>query len=410
MSREIFEDFIAEISDQYTYDSYDLLRNNCNNFTQTASNFLTGNSIPAWISGLPQDVLSTPFGRMIEPMITQWTTRMKQQSMMAQGMDPSNFPATQAAFTQQFFPTAPAVQAPPTPALSAPSTRTVDQRASVSISATSSNVASAHMLRRPLFADQRPSSFTTILKQINLGSRTQEVTDALQSFFETPGASLAPIILDALVEHLDSCDLSAGFAPLFILRLLVLNSPTNKAFSADPRAVPVLQRFLSNEQVPTQPKAMALLVATNLFSDKVGETLMLESPHTLEWLGSELSSSVDQRRTPAAGLLYNFALALSVHPKESIGLHEDKFWQSVTLIAEVLETASKNAPNPSSLTTTEEEFFWRVCSALYYFIESDNNAKTIASQLDLVPTINAIKSRASGAKLISLLSDLVKLL
>jgi hypothetical protein len=408
MVRDVFEDFIAEISDQYTYDSYDLLRNNCNNFTQTASQFLTGNSIPTWISNLPEEVLSTPFGRMIEPMISQWTNRMKQQSMLAQGMDPSNFPATQAAFTQQFFPTSPAAQISPSPAPSAPSIEVSTHKIDVTISKESSAAVSAHLLRRPLYADQRPSTFSTLFKQINLGESTKTLIDALQIFFDSSASSLPSNILDMLVTHLDTCELNTAFAPMFILRLLVLTPTVNKAFSSDPRAIPLLSRYLSSEMVPLQAKAMALLTATNLFSDKVGETLMLESPHTSEWLGYELLASVDQRRTPAAGLLYNYALALSFHPKESMALHEDKFWQGVTLIAETLTETLKTSSNVAQLTTSEEEFYWRVCSALFYFIESDANAKEIAKQLDLAPQIVSIQSRTTGAKLAPLLKDLLQ--
>lgn len=39
-------DYIAEISSRYTLATYSLLRNNCNNFTNEVSLFLTGAPIP----------------------------------------------------------------------------------------------------------------------------------------------------------------------------------------------------------------------------------------------------------------------------------------------------------------------------------------------------------------------------
>ena len=43
-------------------DKYDLFKNNCNNFTDEAVNFLTGLHIPSFITGLPEEVLNTPMG------------------------------------------------------------------------------------------------------------------------------------------------------------------------------------------------------------------------------------------------------------------------------------------------------------------------------------------------------------
>ncbi|KAJ1485491.1 PPPDE putative peptidase domain-containing protein, partial [Baffinella frigidus] len=54
---EVFEEFIQDISSRFSVHNYDLLDNNCNNFSAEASLFLTGNSIPAHITGLPAEVL-----------------------------------------------------------------------------------------------------------------------------------------------------------------------------------------------------------------------------------------------------------------------------------------------------------------------------------------------------------------
>jgi hypothetical protein len=411
MTRDIFEDYIAEISHLYTYDSYDLLRNNCNNFTQQASMFLTGNGIPDWISGLPAEVLATPFGRMIEPMISQWTNKMKAESMHAQGMDPSQFPATQAAFTQQFFPTAsPAPSAPVASPIPATTPTASAQKSSVSISSNASPADSPHLKRQFLFADQRPTSFETVLKQLSLGDKSSQVVQDLNTFFDVPNfkSSLLPSdVLGILLEYSQTCALNAGFAPLFILRLLVLSESVNKAFSEDERGILILHRFLATTDAPVQAKAMALLVASNLFASKSGELLLLNSPHTTEWLATDLLGSTDQIRIPAAALLYNFALSLSKQSKTSISDHEDKFWQGVTLIAEILAESLKPISNTAALSATQEEFFWRVCSALFFFIESDQSAKEVAKQLELVDHLNVIKTKANAGRLATVTKDLL---
>jgi hypothetical protein len=55
-------------------DSYHLLNHNCNNFTDEACRWLVGQPIPAHITGLPAEVLNTPLGKMVEPMINQMMT------------------------------------------------------------------------------------------------------------------------------------------------------------------------------------------------------------------------------------------------------------------------------------------------------------------------------------------------
>ncbi len=43
-------------------ETYDLFKNNCNNFTNECANFLTGKGLPEHITGLPNEILNTPIG------------------------------------------------------------------------------------------------------------------------------------------------------------------------------------------------------------------------------------------------------------------------------------------------------------------------------------------------------------
>lgn len=79
------------LSHRFSMESYDLLHNNCNNFTNECSIFLTGTPIPEYITSLPSQVLNTPLG----PMIEQMMRGMHQQggpmpSIMPGGMPMSN--------------------------------------------------------------------------------------------------------------------------------------------------------------------------------------------------------------------------------------------------------------------------------------------------------------------------------
>eukprot|EP00850_Spirogloea_muscicola_P023562 SM000368S13745 [mRNA] locus=s368:3601:5515:+ [translate_table: standard] len=70
--QELFEEFISEIGPRYTVQTYSLLRHNCNNFSDEVVQFLLGDGIPQHILQLPTDVLNTPVGALIVPMLEQF--------------------------------------------------------------------------------------------------------------------------------------------------------------------------------------------------------------------------------------------------------------------------------------------------------------------------------------------------
>jgi hypothetical protein len=77
-TQEELHEFLRSISSQFSAATYDLLNNNCNNFSNAVSNFLLGSSIPNYITGLPAEFLATPFGQMIAPSLSSM-----QQNMLA---------------------------------------------------------------------------------------------------------------------------------------------------------------------------------------------------------------------------------------------------------------------------------------------------------------------------------------
>jgi hypothetical protein len=46
ISRELFIEMLADLRGRYNMTSYDLIKNNCNNFTNDVVTFLTGRPIP----------------------------------------------------------------------------------------------------------------------------------------------------------------------------------------------------------------------------------------------------------------------------------------------------------------------------------------------------------------------------
>lgn len=96
--REVFEDYLRDIAARYTAETYRLLSHNCNNFSNEVAHFLVGAGIPEYILNLPSEVMSSPMGPLIMPMIQNLEATLRSNA------------APQAT---QFVPTPASVSAPP---------------------------------------------------------------------------------------------------------------------------------------------------------------------------------------------------------------------------------------------------------------------------------------------------------
>lgn len=54
---------LTEINHRFTQETYDLLNNNCNNFSHALCTFLLGHGIPQHIIDLPREAMSSPIGK-----------------------------------------------------------------------------------------------------------------------------------------------------------------------------------------------------------------------------------------------------------------------------------------------------------------------------------------------------------
>lgn len=75
--KEVFEDYLQEIRPRYTEQTYSLLKHNCNNFCDEVAQFLLGVGIPDYILKLPEEVMNSPMGPLILPMIQQFETILR---------------------------------------------------------------------------------------------------------------------------------------------------------------------------------------------------------------------------------------------------------------------------------------------------------------------------------------------
>ncbi|XP_059660268.1 uncharacterized protein LOC132306740 [Cornus florida] len=76
--KDVFEMYLQEISPRYTVETYDLLNHNCNNFSNEVAQFLVGVTIPEYILNLPNEVMSSPMGSLILPMIQKLETTLRE--------------------------------------------------------------------------------------------------------------------------------------------------------------------------------------------------------------------------------------------------------------------------------------------------------------------------------------------
>ncbi|KAM0898734.1 hypothetical protein ACQ4PT_021747 [Festuca glaucescens] len=127
LPREVFEDYLRDIAPRYTAETYRLMTHNCNNFSNEAAQFLVGAGIPDYILSLPNEVMSSPMGPLIMPMIQNLEATLRSNT---------------APQTQQFVPTPASVSVPPPPAADtkAPaSTTTATAAAASAVAADSSS-------------------------------------------------------------------------------------------------------------------------------------------------------------------------------------------------------------------------------------------------------------------------------
>lgn len=76
----MFMELMRDLKDRFNMNNYNVMTNNCNNFTNEAAELLLGQGIPHEIVNLPQEFLATPMGRSLAPMMTQMQDSFKLSS------------------------------------------------------------------------------------------------------------------------------------------------------------------------------------------------------------------------------------------------------------------------------------------------------------------------------------------
>ncbi|XP_046710862.1 desumoylating isopeptidase 1b [Silurus meridionalis] len=72
--KDLYTEYLSSLQEStYRPEMYHLFEHNCNTFSSEMAQFLTGRKIPSYITDLPSDVLSTPFGQTLRPLIESIT-------------------------------------------------------------------------------------------------------------------------------------------------------------------------------------------------------------------------------------------------------------------------------------------------------------------------------------------------
>ncbi|KAI0135763.1 P-loop containing nucleoside triphosphate hydrolase protein [Daldinia grandis] len=94
---EVILEYLDSLKHIYTPEAYDLFRHNCNNFSNDFAMFLLGKGIPSHIANMPQAVLDSPFGRMLQPQLVQMVEQRKAQRGGLLGIQDNVQPHTNGA-------------------------------------------------------------------------------------------------------------------------------------------------------------------------------------------------------------------------------------------------------------------------------------------------------------------------
>lgn len=97
---DVILEYLDSLKAIYTFEAYDLWKHNCNNFSNDFATFLVGKGIPEYITNLPETVLNTPFGRMIQPHFNDYVTLNSMNNGGLLGIQSSEDPQQQASMSQ----------------------------------------------------------------------------------------------------------------------------------------------------------------------------------------------------------------------------------------------------------------------------------------------------------------------
>eukprot|EP01122_Echinamoeba_exundans_P002409 TRINITY_DN12352_c0_g1_i1.p1 TRINITY_DN12352_c0_g1~~TRINITY_DN12352_c0_g1_i1.p1 ORF type:complete len:500 (+),score=83.15 TRINITY_DN12352_c0_g1_i1:28-1500(+) len=388
LPKEVFDDWVNEVSPNYTIESYHLLDNNCNNFTNEASTFLTGNPIPAYVKNLPDHFLSTPAGMALKPIIEMYQGSVKaSMGYTSPVVTPTPARAAQPAPVSAAAAPAPVASPAPSPAAVPKSP--------------ASNQSKKHIMRgiserKPLLAVAVPQNLAPTFAQIKSlipasDADDSKLLDDIQSWMTslaTQPQNPAPAHAGNLVTRLlQKCTPNEAFHLLLVTRLLVVSSSFVKTIPNMHDFIDALVSKHMGPKVIHRVKIMALVILSNMFAtaraqlltDKALRSAIIE--RTIKFLRSKKSTDL---RMTAAGLLLNFAMFWPADEEDEM----------ITIECAICDNLNSLQEFDASSATTE--LVVRLLSALGYLILSSPVCAEMAVSLDAGEQIDRIAKLSAG--------------
>lgn len=294
-SQRDLEAFLRTIRPRFTAETYDLLSNNCNNFSDEVVRFLCGHGIPAHILDLPRIALNSPNGALLRNVLDGFQGNLR----AAGGLDPFGSGGVSPATSNTSLPT-------PLPR--------VDLESRPIVSGEKDPKLLNAMTRKLISAAENSDDLEL--------HRLTRVAAAGQPVHEDDAQAL-----DTLLGLLTSRT-NVQAAAFFVLRVLLLDER-----SYSPRAMPLIRQLLEHllrltlQSSPSLPDggfvsytafALGISVFVNALATPSGTRLLLLRQE-LDDLSHDavvdaglraLSHGKSEVRMMGSGLLYNITLAL----------------------------------------------------------------------------------------------------
>ncbi|KAI9362123.1 PPPDE putative peptidase domain-containing protein [Zopfochytrium polystomum] len=386
---DVFWEYIEGLRGTWTAEKYHLFDNNCNSFTREVCLFLVGKPIPSYISDLPSEFLSTPFGRQIAPLIEGMFGPSR---IAAEHREPVEVPSHTPSIWQLTDHPHAKIRTP-----------TIDGLPMDPILFSQSSKLDAIFKK-----------WVQFLTEKNMQAQNEGILEGIKVAIE----SSEPRLPSGWREFLDTCLINLPESNLFplldVLRLLVLKREICADLIRDSPSRIMSILFLlgpgRSNALPTLPSAthlMILRLACNLFGSAslISHCLSLHLtvaassgpvPHRSIMTGllieSLLSKDTQVKRT-AASLAYNMSCQVwKLHTSHSKGQAENDViveeWVS-ELVAAVIKALEE--------PWNDDETVFRILAALGRFIKlSGDGVSNLALVLDATTIIRRQLNRLGG--------------
>lgn len=349
---EMFMEYLHDLS-QTTFraECYHLLNHNCNTFSSEVAQFLTGNDIPGHITGLPAEVMSTPFGQMVRPFIDAMSVQPTGGHALF-----SDTPSSQPSSNQSGN----GNKAPP------PSSKTNHSQSAAPPKSEKKEPADMDRKFEPFMFEteiRSPSYWSS--SELGLSSAVQNHFNEIYEFLsQTDGTwSLGRDHMTTLCRLVLDQDKGCEICTLQVLCRLVLKEDIVQLISHDPKSKfpDVLDHF---ENFTEEIKINIVRVLTNCYSLASGHSLLHDKyrQRTNNICVSSLLSENQELTTTAMALSYNLS-----HRK----LSEDT---ELEIGSALLNCVGKDL---------EEQTVFHLLTAVLHMMRSSQEVKGLASVLGI---------------------------